>query len=58
MGAEHDYPTRRAIRDAADFDGLRLAPEELGRRTRDQRAELRGLEAGRHLTRTRPRRRS
>jgi hypothetical protein len=40
-GAEHDYPTRRAVCDAADPDGLRLTPDELGRRTRDLRAQLR-----------------
>jgi hypothetical protein len=39
--AAHDYPTRRAVCDAVDLDGLRLAPQVLTSRARDLRAQAR-----------------
>jgi hypothetical protein len=40
-GAAHDYPTRRAICDAADLDTLRLPPDEVRQRAIELRAQLR-----------------
>lgn len=40
-GADHDYPTRRAVCDAIDLDALRLAPQALSGRAREIRAQVR-----------------
>jgi hypothetical protein len=40
-GAEHDYPTRRAICDAVDTDLVRRPPSELREQARTLRAQVR-----------------
>ncbi len=40
-GAEHDYPTRRAICDAVDVDSVRLPVEVIRARALELRAQLR-----------------
>jgi hypothetical protein len=40
-GADHDYPTRRAVCDAADLAVLRRPPNDIARRAREVRTQLR-----------------